>query len=60
MTDEWVPEPMKRLQREREGLVKKRDELQADVTNYNGAIFRLDARIKEWSDKMNGEATNDG
>jgi hypothetical protein len=51
---------MKRLQREREGLVKKRDELQADVTNYNGAIFRLDARIKEWSDKMNGEATNDG
>lgn len=35
-------------------MVKKRDELQADVTNYNGAIYRLDSRIREEEGRVYG------
>lgn len=60
MSDPWEPEGLVRLRREREGLVKKRDELQADLTNYNGQIYKYDAKIKEWRDKLSGEASGDG
>lgn len=60
MTDTpYEPERLVRLRREREGYVKKRDELAADVTAYNGQIFKLDARIKEETDRLNGDVASD-
>ena len=56
----WEPESLSRLRRERAPLVRKRDELQADVDGYNGAIKRLDERIGQEERRMNGEASGDG
>lgn len=55
----WEPTDLVRMRREREGLVKKRDELAADLHGYNGAIERLDKRIDERVRGMQ-EATGDG
>jgi len=52
----WESQAVTRLKRERAGLIKKRDELQADVDGYNGQIKKYDERISETQKRENNDA----